>query len=413
MKDIDKLLNEIKDEKDESQKKDKIKKLLTETDFILTKTALYPFEDEASKKESNYLKKFLEYKIDINPLFKGMDCDVNLYSMVMYGLLKDGVGFDLNKIEKQDSVKKYQIIENGERFRGDTLTSAQSIIKKYLSLYWLKINKNSKKAEKIIQLVENYESVKNSKKINKDEKEKEKDKILKEIEKEIKKVEVNLIDKSIDENVIKFYKLFLGVSNKGFLYEPLTASKEYYLENSDIIWNILAEPVKDFLRVYQMFGNYMCIPGQSYPTGKWKNNRPEYDSFNLLRSNGGELDTIDKLLSGIYGYYKFNDKKYIENLFTNSNKKDEVMKDTIYWLDSFVSDEGAWKKFVDINCLEAFLSKDLRPVSMKTGEIIKDEGILKYNPMPDSLEGFNTFFEQLSKRIVWRTIDIYKKLENK
>ena len=103
MKDIDKLLNEIKDEKDESQKKDKIKKLLTETDFILTKTALYPYEDEESKNESNYLKKFLEYKEP--KAYNGMDCDVNLYSMVMYGLLEYGNDFDLRDIRVQEKKK--------------------------------------------------------------------------------------------------------------------------------------------------------------------------------------------------------------------------------------------------------------------------------------------------------------------
>jgi hypothetical protein len=331
---------------------------LTETDFILTKTALYPFEDEASKKESNYLKKFLEYKEP--KAYNGMDCDVNLYSVVMYGLLEYGNDFDLNKIEKQDSIEKYQIIENGERFRGDTLTSALTFIKKYLTFLWCEIDNgrienNGFYSEFYDLFTANKTSLK-----TKDEK----------------------------------------MDNKNYKWD------DYALKYSDIIWNVMDESVKEFLRVYQMFGNYMCIPGKSYFLF---NNKYEWCSFNTLRSNGGYFDSVDALLSNIYAYFKYNNEVYLYMLLGGKGKED-VVEETKKWLEDFY--ENNWNIFVEKNCLRAFVDKDLKPISMKTGQAIPDDILEKgtYYCKLESYEESLVFFEQLSKRIVWRTIDIYKKV---
>lgn len=142
-------LDRIKNAETLSEQKNLTKDLLTTTDFILKKDVLSFFDDEESSKEENYLKKFLEYK---NSNSKYADCDVSLPCITMYALLNNKL--DISNIINQFGSKiKYQIINNSQCFRGDTLTSALHPLKLYLGFYWERINSDTKLQEKYADFI--------------------------------------------------------------------------------------------------------------------------------------------------------------------------------------------------------------------------------------------------------------------
>ena len=143
-----------------------------------------------------------------------------------------------------------------------------------------------------------------------------------------------------------FYELFNTIARTGVPVAPTGDWNSYCYEYSDIIWNAMDEEAKDFLRSYNMFGNYMCIPGNSYQV-----NGKVWTSFNMSRSNKGKWDTVDTLLVKIYGYYKYSDVSYLEAIFTD--KKTELTEETINWLAGFVD----WNDFINKNALQAFVDK--------------------------------------------------------
>lgn len=326
-----------------------IKFLLENTNFILSKTTVYPFQ----KENNNPFYRFIEYKLNETSSLYGMDCDVNLYNIVLYCLLNNSLNFD--DIENQDytlnDIKKYKIVNHNDIFKGETLTSTLRPLKQYLGYLWEKTNNNN------------------------------------------------------------FKNLFIGVNDiTNNTRIPTELSKNitwerYVFDNrhSEIIWNSLDDNVKFYLTVHQMFGNFMCIPGSSY----------NGESFNNSRSGKyARFDTVDALLASLYSYCKSKDDKYLYILFGGKGKE-EIVEDTKRWLLSFsYNGELNWKDFVEKNCLRAFVDKDLKPISMKTGQAIPDDILEKgtYYCKLESYEESLVFFEQLSKRIVWRTIDIYKKV---
>lgn len=88
--------------------------------------------------------------------------------------------------------------------------------------------------------------------------------------------------------------------------------KSYYYNHSDVIWEEMDEEAKTFLINYNMFGNYMCIPGESF--GR--------QSFNKARNNFGIGDTADTLLAKLYGWYRSSrDDSYLEAIFTVKEKE--------------------------------------------------------------------------------------------
>ena len=90
--------------------------------FHFSKRCFNFFDDEKSSKEENYLKKFLEYK-NTKSRYGYADCDVSLPCTTMYALLNNKLDTS-NIINQFGSKIKYQIINNSQCFRGDTLTSA-------------------------------------------------------------------------------------------------------------------------------------------------------------------------------------------------------------------------------------------------------------------------------------------------
>lgn len=325
------------------------KDILLNTRVVVDEDTLCQFEDTNWYTEDNLLKKYLEYKKTKSTIYRGIDCDVSLLSIVMYVLLSDEIELS-DIINQYNSKQKYEIKRNGTSFKGDTLTSALHILKLYLGCLW--------------KYIDNDDKLKSEKKYN------------------------------------EFYKLFPYVARTGVPVAPTGVWNEYCFDNSDIIWNVMDESAKQFFRCYNMFGNYMRIPGRSYQIGS-----KIWTSFNMARSNKGKWDTIDTLLGKIYAYYKNDDFRYLSMIFTD--KKEELTQETLQWLQEFQN----WSDFIEKNALSAFVDKDtLIPISLKTGYPINIETINNYDARPKNYQEFIIFFGQFSNRIILRNENIYVKL---
>jgi hypothetical protein len=325
--------------------------LLENTDIVKSENVLCQFDDEKWYSEKNYLKKYLEYKSNTSSTYYGVDCDVSILCVVMYALLNDKLR--LNDIVNQHSSKqKYEIRSNDGRFKGDTLTSALHLLKLYLGCLWKRIDSNDQ-----LKRIKKYKD---------------------------------------------FHGLFHTIARTGVPVALKGDWNSYCYQYSDMIWNAMDEEAKDFFKSYNMFGNYMCIPGHSYQiSGK------AWTSFNMSRSNKGKWDTVDTLLVKIYGYYQYYDVTYLEAIFTD--KKNELTEETLKWLAGFES----WLNFVDKNALQPFVDKTtLIPISLKTGKPIKINEAKTYDAIPKNYKEFLTFFTEVSKRIVMRNEYIYTKLSS-
>lgn len=347
-----KQIREIKESDDIAVRIKRTMEILKETEILLEGNALSYFENEVWYSEKNYLKKLLEYK-DAKGFYRGVDCDVSWMCIVIYVQLNDRLRFEDIKLQNYCHTK-YEIQSSYGRFKGDTMTSAITIIKRYLGLLWSEINQ----CPELLQ----------------------------------------------EEKYRCFHALFDKVSSQGIPVSKKGAWLNYCKENSDVIWNALGDECKMFLKNYFMFGNYMCIPGESY-----KLTEKMATSFNMARSNYGKWDSIDTLLIKMYKYFETRDQKILESLFTA--KQAEITKETIRWIDNF--DMTNWQEFVKKNLLEDFVNEvDLKPISLKTGKSFCDTNAKYYNPIPNSIKEYNTFFKELSIRIYKRSERILKQLRN-
>ena len=332
-----------------SEKANKAIELLSTTDYILKYDALSIFDGMKLNDEDNYFKRFLEYRSEASIEYKYVDCDASLLCVTMYVLLSNILKMD-NILPQYRSSVKYEIRKDGMRFKGDTLTSALYPIKLYLGCLWEKVHEN-------------------------------------------KRLQAN-------EKYLEFYHLFNYVTKTGIPVAPEGEWIEYCLKHSDIIWNVMGEPVKQFLRSYMMFGNYMRIPGNSYLTGKKR-----WMSFNTARSNRGKWDTVDTLLIKIYAFYKRHDATCIESIFTEQHRA--IAQETVSWLKEFKD----WETFLEENCLYTFVNSDsLIPICMKTGKAINDGSVEQYDAIPRSYQEFLIFFGQLAERIQARNVCLHKKI---
>lgn len=320
---------------------------LQKTNDILNADVLSFFEDETWYSERNYFKKFLEYKNVKSKIYGEVDCDVSLPCIVMYVLMSDQLCMN-NICYQYASKQKYEIRTKESRFKGDTLTSAIYTLKLYMGYLWKKIDNDDK------------------------------------LKKNIK--------------YRKFYNLFHSISKIGIPVVPTGDWNAYCYQNSDIIWEALDISVQNFLKSYTKFGNYMRIPGNSYKIGE------RWTSFNMARSNGGQWDTIDKLLSSIYLYYKYNNAQYLSDNFTV--KQDEITQETIKWLGEYKN----WEEFLEGNILYDFVDHNLVPISLKTGHPVSIQELDKYNPIPSNYDEFLMFFQQVSERIDRRSKAIHSRL---
>ena len=335
-----------------SEKVNKAKEILNTTDYILKYDALSIFDGMKINGEDNYFKRFLEYRSEASIEYQYVDCDASLLCVTMYVLLSNILKMD-NILPQYRSSVKYEIRNVGMRFKGDTLTSALYPIKLYLGCLWENVHEN-------------------------------------------KRLQAN-------KKYLEFYQLFDYVAKTGIPVAPEGEWIEYCLKYSDIIWNVMDEPVRKFLRSYMMFGNYMRIPGNSYLT---ENKR--WISFNTARSNRGKWDTVDTLLIKIYAFYKWNDVRYLESIFTEQHRA--IAQETISWLKEFKD----WKTFLEENCLYSFVNQDsLIPICMKTGKAINGGSVERYDAIPKNYQEFLVFFEQLDERIQARNVCLYKKIIQK
>ena len=328
------------------------KDLLITTDIIKTESVLCQFDDDKWYSEKNYLKKYLEYKSNTSSTYYGVDCDVSILCVVMYALLDNKLS--LTDIVNQYSSKhKYEIRCNDVRFKGDTLTSALHLLKLYLGCLWREIDDNEQ-----LKRIKKYKD---------------------------------------------FYDLFNTIARTGVPVAPTGDWNSYCYEHSGVIWNAMDEEVKDFFKSYNMFGNYMCIPGNSYQVSD-----KVWTSFNMSRSNKGKWDTVDTLLVKLYGYYKYSDVSYLEAIFTD--KKTELTEETIKWLARF----DGWLDFVNKNALQPFADETtLIPISLKTGNPIKINEAKTYDAIPKNYKEFLIFFSEVSKRIALRNECIFDMLSSK
>lgn len=313
---------------------------------------LVQFDNETWAMEKNLFKKFLEYK-KRNGYYNGIDCDVSLAAITSYKLIYPYLNDKQISLQKT-SKYKYEFNVDNFIYKGDTLTSALTVIKKYLGFLWKEID-NSKEMKDI----EKYQA---------------------------------------------FYNLFDGVSSKDIPIAKKGKWNEYCYNNAEIIWNAMDDSAKLFLKNYMKLGNYICIPGNTY---KCKNS-DKYVSFNTARSNYGTWDTVDTLLWKIYQYFETKDIKYIEEIFT-CNKK-QLTSDFLKWNEDF--NIHSWDDFIEVHKLQGFIS-DRRPVSLKDGNPIQLDIGKNYNAIPTNYDECLKFFETSKDAINYRTKNLYEYIINK
>lgn len=357
---VQRKFDEIKQlEKNNLTRKIEIMKEIISSGYFKTENYLSQFEDNENKK-SNELLRFLKYK-DGYGYYKGIDCDVCLTSMVTYCMMYDFLSE--NNIQLQFKEQYKYEIKNGENivYRGDTITSAWTAFKNYLTFLWFKKGISPLYRELFIEYV-------NKKGIP------------------IK----GTITIPNDKDKPSYKSLIDYVIDRG------TNDEEF----CKIIYSTISGDAKNFLNNYMTAGNYLCIPGNTY-SGV---------SFNTARSNGGKWDTVDLFLWKIYQYYHTGDKKYIEMIFTSNQT--QLAQDFMRWVHDFGI--TCWNEFITIHCLQDFVEscgdgKYGKPISLKTGNPIEEING-GYDPIPKNLEECETFFKTASKRIPLRTQRIFKKI---
>lgn len=279
------------------------------------------------QKEKNDFLKFLEYK-DIHGFYGKADLDVSLVAMVTYCMTYD---FELDCIRKQDrSLIKYEIERKGYIYRGDTMTSALTVVKKYLALLWTEIG----------QMGEHGRS----------------------------------------QEQQKYFELFNGKSKRGLLYVREGTWVSYCHKHADIINEVMSQNSLDFLKSYMTSGNYLLLPGKDFNTARSAFGQKDtadcllwyiYRYFAYMKE--GEIQMAEACLLEAFG----------------GNK--QAVQDCQYW---FVElDTTDWDSFVEKHIFDAYLQNNV-PISLKTGSAITSDFKGKYNPMPKSIQECEKFFEK-------------------
>ena len=323
------------------------------------------------RNEENLFCKFWEYKY--GSFYGDMDCDMSLWAMNVYKMLHKNAlaGYEIKKQSGKNHI--FELIKpDAMTYRGDTLTSTITVLKKYLGFLW----------------------------------------------------------KSQDEKS-SFKDLFVGVQEWGDPKPPENYPKnltEYFKENAQIIWEIIGQDVGAFFRANFKAGAYICIPGHSYKTTK-KN----WESFNTGWAGEcyAEWDTADMKLWRIYQYFHPEEGKTgdIKPAFKSRELEgqsgclaDKLADDFETWLKDFST--PTWTEFIESHCLQDFVEcieySDEnkvygKPISLKTGMPIACETNAAYDAMPSCLDECELFFrtagrliEKCSKRIIDKAGQIYE-----
>lgn len=351
-----------------------MKEIIIDKEFHLRENYLIQFDDEIWEKEVNYFRKLIAYKAATtkenckkfnNNTYMDADCDVSLASVIVYCIMYYLQGFE-NFISLQfGSHKKYEIsIPNySMRFRGDTLTPAIYLIKRYLGCLWKEICSSDEMKE--------------------------------------------------NERYGKFYNIFFEIApDHEVLKAPNDDWFKYNYDNADIIWNAMGKEAQDFLFNWLTTGNFIAMPIYINPSRS--------------SLNGKREDTVDTLLWNIYKFYYFYEsegafsaKQHVENIMSGKYKE-KAVENFIKWMEMHMT----WNEFINMYCLQDFVEvlgdgKYGRPISMKTGQLIDCQIKENYYAKPNTLKQYESFFRNVNKKIQLRSERIFniidknkKKLRN-
>lgn len=342
------IFDQIRNTNDITEKELLMHEVLGKSKFIFEESLLMQNDDSKWGEEKNSLLKFLEYR-KTKGHYKQMDCDVSLAAVVTYKLMYSFLNNKKISAQKANRSKYEFLIEDGTVYRGDTLTSAITTIKRYLGFLWKEIDKSDELKENI--------------------------------------------------KYSDFYDLFEKVSAKGIPCAKEGTWDSYCAtpEHANIIWNAMDNEARLFLDNYMRMGNYICIPGNTYAvTAKI------FVSFNTARSNMGKWDTVDTLLWKIYQGFKENNIEYIEKIFTVKSK--ELAKGFQKCNKDFSI--TSWDDFIKVHCLQDFI-EDGKPISLKSGKPIELDIRDEYDAMPNSYDESVVFFKTLSDLIGYRSKRIW------
>ena len=161
----------------------------------------------------------------------------------------------------------------------------------------------------------------------------------------------------------------------------------------------MSDESKKFLDNYLKAGNMIAVP----------------EFFNKTRSNGGEWDTVDRMLWKIYQYFE-NGKndRYLNGLFSGKREAREAAlnKCKLWFMDAGFN---SWPIFVEKNLLQPFVDEDnnWKPISLKTGKAISLKISEDYMPMPTTLTECEVFFKTANNGIGKRCRLIWEKIQGK
>ena len=266
----------------------------------------------------------------------GVDLDVSPVAMWTYCMM---YGWDTKSISKQwKADHKYQVEYNGHTYRGDTMTSAWTVWRRYME-----------------------------------------HKLDKTVPSELK----NIIDLNSDgvfctppeSNARNFISYF----NKEIISKP--DCRKDFLTVAD---KYMSNEAKIFCKFYWSVGNFLMVPV----------------GFNTGRSDHGKKDTADYMLWKIYQYFESVKAAWInfENPLIGLLSCQSI-RNCELWLSDFID---PWKDFLETHLLqdyvEDFDDNKLCPISFKLSTTNKKVPINKiaqncdYSPLPDTSEEFENFF---------------------
>jgi hypothetical protein len=279
---------------------------------------------------------------------------------MLYDFLREG------SIQFQKTLLyKYEINSKGKIYRGDTLTSAWTVFKKYLTYLW---EKNDIPQSYFVK----YKGT----------------------------IEVP------DDKDKLFYKTL-----KDYVIDRGTHEDDF----RKTIFGVMSYAAKEFLNNYMTSGNYIVVP--EYFNVE-RSNGGEWDTADRM---------LCKLFQ--YYHYKDKDdkeeaEKRLAQMFSVKGKdlkqKEKNLKQSVDYCVQWLKDSQAtsWDKFIEIHCLQDFVGeieegekgKYGQPISLKTKESIDCCIDVEYDPMPKTLEACETFFQTANEKILARGKRIYEKI---
>lgn len=270
-----------------------------------------------------------------------VDLDVSPVAMWTYCMM---YGWDTNSISKQRETKdreakyKYQVEHNGHTYRGDTMTSAWTVWRRYMEQKFDKTVPSELK--NIIYFTSSG---------------------------------VFCTPPKSDAKSFKDYFDKEIVSKPDFCKSFLKVADDY-----------MSEDAKKFFKLYWSVGNFLLVPL----------------GFNNGRSDFGEKDTADYMLWVIYRYFESVKSTWMnfENPLVGLLSCQSI-RNCELWFSDFID---PWKNFLETHLLQDFVEdfddNKLCPISYKLStrdkkvpiNIIAKNG--KYFPLPHTSEEFENFF---------------------